>query len=106
MPANPMRGDVTLTLGGETRVLRPSFAALAALEADAGPILMLAEAAAAGQVRLAHLAAAFHHLMLCGDGERPSADAVGEMILAEGMAPALRAYRCVLEQILTGFGHG
>ncbi|GGI82289.1 hypothetical protein GCM10007973_18440 [Polymorphobacter multimanifer] len=39
---NKHRGDVAITLGGQAKVLRPSFEAMVAIEAQCGSILTLA----------------------------------------------------------------
>ncbi len=54
--ANPLRGEAGLRVAGEAIVLRPSFAALVAAEAELGPLFALVERAAAGALTLAELA--------------------------------------------------
>jgi len=102
--ANPYRGEVALALGDNCYVLRPSFAALVAAEAEAGPVLALAQQAAAGNVCLETMACLFHHCILIEDGrERPTAEAIGAAILEQGMVATLESYRSLLERILGGF---
>ncbi len=54
---NPFRGEASLEIAGETRLLRPSFAALVAAEEELGPLFALVERAGTGQLRLAEMAA-------------------------------------------------
>ena len=99
--ANPLRGEADLRIGGRTHVLRPSFAALVAAEAELGPLFALVERAAEGGLTLSELAALFWHCL----AERPEAltrEAVGEAVVAEGLAAVTPALRMLLGQILQG----
>lgn len=101
--ANPHRGEVALGLGRCSGILRPSFNALAAVEAEHGPVLALAQEAAEGRVRIEAMAGVFHHCLLAEAGdERPSAEEIGAAILEAGMVEALKTYRSLLERILGG----
>lgn len=105
MPANPLRGEVAIMLGGRACVLRPSFAALVAIEDSLGPLLVLAQQAAEGRVALGDLATVIHHCLLPETGEaRPSVAEIGELLLADGMLGALAAWRTLLERTLSGIG--
>jgi Phage tail tube protein, GTA-gp10 len=99
-PPNPFRGDASLPLAGSPRLLRPSFAALVAAEEELGPLFALVERAGAGQLRLAELAALFWHCLDCRDGL--SREAVGEAVMAMGLAEASKPLRLLLGQILQG----
>ncbi len=100
---NPARGDVAITIAGRRRVLRPSFAALAAAEAEGKPILALVEEAAEGRTRLSDIAHLLHFCMVVAEGEtRPTPRELGEAILETGLAEALAAYRRLLEAALGG----
>lgn len=99
--ANSARGEAVLRVGGETLVLRPSFSALVIAEEEIGPLFALVERAAAGNMRLSELAVLFWHVV----HERPewvTREAVGEAVLAMGLARATPALRVVLKQILMG----
>lgn len=99
--ANSARGEAVLRLCGEALVLRPSFAALVAAEEEMGPLFALVERAAAGEMRLAEMAVLFWHVV----HERPdwvTREAVGEAVLAMGLAQATPVLRVVLKQILMG----
>lgn len=99
--ANPLRGEAELRIGDEVLVLRPSFAALVAAEAELGPLFALVERAADGGLTLAEMATLFWHCVR----DRPeglSRDAVGEAVVAAGLAGASPALRVLLGQILQG----
>lgn len=96
---NALRGEAALTLGGRTLVLRPSFQALVAAEAELGPLFALVDRAAAGELRLSELAGLFWHCL----AERPFARAdFEEALAAGGLANATPALRTLLEQVLAG----
>lgn len=99
---NPFRGEASLPLAGSPRLLRPSFAALVAAEEELGPLFALVERAGAGQLRLAELAALFWHCLDPQDGV--SREAVGDAVLAMGLAEASKPLRVLLSQILQGRG--
>ena len=101
--ANPCRGEVALTLGDERYVLRPSFGALVAAEAELGSLLALAQEASEGGVRLEAMARLFHHCLVCeSEKDRPTPETIGERLLEDGMIEALKAYRALLENALGG----
>lgn len=99
-PANPFRGEASLPLAGSPRLLRPSFAALVAAEEELGPLFALVERAGAGQLRLAELASLFWHCL--DNREGLTRDAVGEAVMAMGLAEASKPLRMLLGQILQG----
>lgn len=99
--ANALRGEAELLVGGRALVLRPSFAALVAAEDELGPLFALVERAADGRLGLGELARLFWHCVQ----ERPETltrEAVGEAVVAEGLASATPALRVLLGQILQG----
>ncbi|KQZ65049.1 hypothetical protein ASD67_04100 [Sphingopyxis sp. Root1497] len=101
MAANRLRGEAELRVGETAFVLRPSFAALVAAEDELGPLFALVERAADGRLGLGELAALFWH---CVEG-RPAAltrEAVGEAVVAQGLAAVTPALRVLLGQILQG----
>jgi Phage tail tube protein, GTA-gp10 len=96
-PANVARGEASVA----GIVLRPSFAALVAAEEELGPLFALVERAAAGQLKLAEMAALFWHCRF----ETPDAltrDAFCEALAADGLALATPALKILLGQILAG----
>ncbi|HTM96682.1 MAG TPA: gene transfer agent family protein [Croceibacterium sp.] len=94
-----MRGEASLTIDGAPHLLRPTFAALVAAEDELGPLFALVERAGAGQLRLAEMAALFWH---CRVGREVTREAVGEAVLALGLARCARPLRVLLGQILQG----
>ncbi len=101
MPANAIRGEAGLDLGGRPVLIRPSFAALVAAEAELGPLFALCERAAAGQLTLAEMAALLWH---CAPEPGLDRAAFAEALVAGGLARATPALRVLLGQILAGAG--
>ncbi|MEO6092185.1 MAG: gene transfer agent family protein [Novosphingobium sp.] len=100
--ANPHRGEASLTIAGEPRLLRPSFAALTAAEEELGPLFALVERAAGGELRMAEMVALFWHCLASRDGL--ARDDIGEAIARLGLAQAAKPLRALLAQILQGSG--
>ncbi len=101
MTANALRGEATLVVGGETLVLRPSFAALVAAEEELGSLFALVERAAAGGLKLAEIVALFWHCL----AERPEGitlERLGAAVVEHGIAAAMPALRVLLRQVLQG----
>ncbi|MCW0200023.1 gene transfer agent family protein [Sphingopyxis sp.] len=99
--ANALRGEAELRVGGAPYVLRPSFAALVAAESELGSLFALVERAADGRLGLGEMAALFWHCVR----DRPDTltrEAVGEAVVAGGLAAATPALRVLLGQILQG----
>ena len=99
--ANALRGEAELLVGERVLVLRPSFAALVAAEAELGPLFALVERAADGRLALGELASLFWHCVK----ERPEAltrEMVGEAVVVQGLAAVTPALRVLLGQILQG----
>ena len=99
--ANALRGEAELRVGEARLVLRPSFAALVAAEGELGPLFALVERAADGRLALGEMVTLFWHCI----AERPAAltrEAVGEAVVAAGLAGATPALRLLLGQILQG----
>jgi hypothetical protein len=100
MTPNGIRGEAAIRIGGQDVVLRPTFAALVAAEEELGSLFALVERAGAGQLRLVELAALFWHCVAERDGV--TRDAVGDAVLAIGLAGCAPALRGLLGQILQG----
>ncbi|MEY4472024.1 MAG: hypothetical protein RL671_328 [Pseudomonadota bacterium] len=98
--ANPWRGEAMLELDGQAHVLRPSFAALVAAEEELGPLFTLVERAAAGNLRLAELAALYWHCLANRAGLERAAFA--EALVGSGLAHATQPLRGLLAQVLQG----
>jgi len=99
--ANAARGEAALRVACTELAPRPTFAALAAAEAELGPLFALVERAAAGRLALAEMATLFWHCLK----DRPEAltrDAFCEGLAAAGLAHATPALRVLLRQVLQG----
>ena len=97
---NPVRGETGIEIGGDVMTLRPSFAALVAAEQEIGPLFDLVERAADGKLSLGDLAALFWHCLV--DREALTREALGEAMLALGLAKLTPVLRAILHQILAG----
>ena len=103
-PTNPnlLRGEAVLTIAGEPRVLRPSFAALVAAEEELGPLFALVERAGGGQLALTEMTALFWHCLTDRTGLTRAC--VGEAVVAQGLAACAVPLRALLGAILQGRG--
>ncbi len=97
---NSQRGETAFEINGQSRVLRPSFAALVAAEEELGPLFALVERASEGQLRLAEIAALFWHCL--ADRGATTREEVGEAVMQAGLASASGPLRALLAQILQG----
>ena len=101
MTANAARGEAVLMLENAALMLRPSFAALVAAEAEIGPLFALVERAASGALSLSEMVALFWHCL----AERPDGltrDSFGEAVAKAGLAAATPVLKMLLGQILGG----
>lgn len=101
MTANPHRGEAAIRVAGTMLVIRPSFAALVAAEAELGPLFALVERAAAGGLALAEMVALFWHC-LAKPPEALTRAQFGEAVVAGGLTQATPVLRILLQQILAG----
>ena len=84
----------SLTVGGETLVLRPSFGALVAAEEELGSLFELVERAAEGALRLSEIAALVRpSVARPADGDHPRADWRGGGRAGAGEGDAGAAHR-------------
>lgn len=97
---NPLRGETALSVAGRDLLLRPSFTALVAAEDELGPLFALVERAAKGELRLAEMAGLFWHCL--AERDDLSREALGEAVLAAGLAACAAPLRTLLRQILGG----
>ena len=100
---NSLRGEAEIFVHGERLKLRPSFAALVTAEDELGPLVALVERAAAGELRLAEMAALFWHCRRDWP-EAVTREDVGEAIAAQGLVAVTPALKTILGQILSGRG--
>lgn len=99
--ANPARGEASLTVGGETLLIRPSFEALVAAEEELGPLFGLVERAAAGGLKLSEMAALFWHC-IADRRESYTRERIGQALAELGLARATPVLKLLLTQILQG----
>ncbi|WP_336987483.1 gene transfer agent family protein [Altererythrobacter aquiaggeris] len=100
MTGNSIRGEAALEIGGQCRVLRPSFSALVAAEDELGPLFALVERAGEGRLTLAEMTGLFWHCLASRDDL--TREQVGEGVIALGLAASARPLRILLGQILQG----
>ena len=98
--ANSARGEAAIVVGGERLVLRPSFQALVAAEAELGPLFALVERAAEGRLALSEMATLFWHCAVERNG--CTRERIGEAIAEGGLARAAPVLKTLLTQILQG----
>ncbi len=103
-PANALRGEAELIIGGRRLLLRPSYSALVAAEAELGSLFALVERAAEGELTLTEITALLWHCLDANDrsGDRPDQEDLGEAILAMGLLEAIKPVRAVLAEVLKG----
>lgn len=94
--ANPARGEAVIC----GYRLRPTFAALVAVEEELGPLFALLERAAAGQLKLSEMVALFWHCLDRRDGVLRTD--LGDAVMAAGLAAATPPLKTLLGQILGG----
>lgn len=103
--ANPLRGEVSLTLDGRAYVLRPTFAAIVAVEERLGGVIGLVLRASKGELGLREMAALVSETMEKGGSDRPSEEEIRTLILEEGLAAVSPAVSALLAVILKGGRH-
>ncbi len=98
---NPARGEAAIRVAGEAVVLRPTFAALVAAEQELGPLFALVERAAEGRLTLAETVGLFWHCRHDAP-EAVTREAIGEAVVANGVAACAPVLNTLLRQILAG----
>lgn len=101
MRANRYRGEVPLRLDGRDYVLRPSFEALVAVEAERGSLLTMIERASAGELLLEDIVSLLWACLRAG-GVTVERDQVGAMVMRAGVAAVTPAFRDILTMALSG----
>ncbi|MFH1806827.1 MAG: GTA-gp10 family protein [Pseudomonadota bacterium] len=84
--ANPHRGEISVTLGGVGRVLRPTFTAIARIENDTGRSLQELTARGVACVLSLTEIATILHAGLAHDPDCPDRDTVGQWVIDGGGA--------------------
>ena len=97
---NIVRGEAALLIGGAAFLLRPSFAALVAVEGELGSLFALVERAASQGLLLGEIVALFWHCLERRDDL--TREALGEAIVAQGLSGVTPALKTLLRQILSG----
>ena len=97
---NPLRGEASLEVDGQTLTLRPTFAALVAAEEELGPLFSLVERAGDGQLRIDEMAGLFWHCLAAN--ESIPREAIGAAVVDLGLAACAKPLRILLGQILQG----
>lgn len=100
--ANEVRGEAALRVAGEAIVLRPTFAALVAAEAELGPLFALVERAAEGKLTLSEMAGLFWHCRHEATPEAVTRNTLGTALVEQGIAATTPVLRTLLRQILSG----
>ena len=100
MSANGLRGEAEIRVAGIARTLRPTFDALVRAEEDLGPLFALVERAGEGQLKLTEIAGLFWHCL--AEPADLNRAAVGEAVIAMGLAQAAKPLRALLGEILRG----
>jgi hypothetical protein len=100
--SNALRGEASLIIADVEHTLRPTFSALVAAEEELGPLFALVERAGAGQLKLSEIAALYWHCL--AERDCVSRQAVGEAVMAQGLAASTKPLRTLLGAILQGRG--
>ncbi len=101
MSANPVRGEAAIAVAGDDLVLRPTFQALVAAEAELGPLFALVERATGGGLALGEMVGLFWHCRTATP-EHLTRERLGEAVAEAGLARAAPVLRILLHQILAG----
>jgi hypothetical protein len=101
--ANPLRGEVSMTLGGRAFTLRPSFAAIVTVEERLGSVISLALKASKGELGLREATALLWETL--DQRTAMSEEELGGLILQEGVAAVAPAVSALLAAILRGSRH-
>ena len=104
--ANRLRGESEILLGGATYRLRPTFAAIMEIEDRLGGVVALAVRAARGEFGLKDLVVIVWATLNAVEGQKLELAAVGDFILARGIAETTPIVRDVLTQVLGGSHDG
>lgn len=98
---NPVRGEASFCVAGETLTIRPTFEALVSAEEELGPLFALVERAASGGLKVSEIAALLWHCV----ADRPehcTRERVGAAIAETGLAKVTPVLKLLLTQILQG----
>jgi len=99
-PANPLRGETSITVEGCELILRPSFENLVAAEEELGSLFALVERASGGELTLKEIATLLWHCLPVD--QRPDRNALGSVVLDMGLVQAIAPVRAILAEVLKG----
>jgi hypothetical protein len=103
--ADDPRQETEIVLGGKTFRVRPSFTTIAAIEAASGSgCVPLGFRVGRADVTLSQLAIILAAMVL-GQKGAPDADAIGELLMEDGMQPHLEPVSSFLLRALRGNKH-
>lgn len=97
--ANPHRGEAALALGASTYRLRPSFAALVAVEEELGSLIALVERAGSGALGIKDIVVLLHACAVAG-GHDISRDDFAAALLKEGVTACIGPLRDILAAVM------
>ena len=99
--ANPARGEASITVAGQTLVLRPSFGALVKAEAELGSLIALIERASVGGITIGEIVGLFWHCLTDAPGTL-TREKLGQAVVEAGLAAATPVLKALIGQILKG----
>ena len=98
--ANPIRGEVQVTVGETSFTLVPSFARLAKLEAALGrSLVQFSLELGTGRVSFQDVALILDQL---AKSPKPTMDAIGSLVVEDGIMVVVPKLAPILERVLTG----
>lgn len=98
--ANPSRGEASILISGHQHVLRPTFGALVAAEAELGSLFAMVERASDGALTISEIVGLLWHCI--PPDSRPDRDEFGAGVLELGLVEAAKPMRMIFAQILKG----
>ena len=99
--ANPVRGEVLVSLPAGDCVLRPTFSALVSAEGEVGSLLALLDRAGGGDVRLGDIGPLFWHA-LAVPGAWVDRHAFEAELAGAGLRVLIPPYRSFLSAVFGG----
>lgn len=99
--ANPIRGEVSLSLGERKFRLRPTFEALVRIEQEVGSLFAVVERTTSFQVTLKDVVTVLWSCAVAGGADVEMSE-MGELIAENGISAATPAFRAILTSALAG----
>ncbi|MCH7861722.1 MAG: gene transfer agent family protein [Proteobacteria bacterium] len=105
--SNDIRGEVEVALGGRTWTMRPTFQAICEIQGRTGKdILTVAGECWAGRFSAVTVAAVLWAAIRAAHDDAPDFEAVGAMIVEEGITTFFEPVLALLANALAGLGAG